>query len=161
MPKNFTFLNLDIDSYDLSLLRSLIGGGFSPLLISMEINEIFPPNILFEVLYSEEQFWNGDRFFGCSVGQATEVLTNLGYLLVAIEYNNAFFVHKSCAHNFNPKPDVFSLYEAGYANRQKKQLFQNNLIIEELLALSIPNEKLFIQNLFKGYEGRYYLEVIN
>ena len=162
VPKNFTFLNLDIDSYDLSLLRSLIGGGFSPLLISMEINEIFAPNILFEVLYSEEQFWNGDRFFGCSVGQATKVLNNLGYLLVEIEYNNAFFIHKSCAYNFDPKPDVSSLYEAGYANRQgKKQLFQNNLIIEESLAASIPNEELFIRNLFKSYEGRYYLEVIN
>jgi hypothetical protein len=90
ITKDFTLLNLDIDSYDLSLVRSLIGGGYSPLVISLEINEIFPPNILFEVYYSEDVFWNGDRFFGCSVGQATKVLNNLGYILVEIKYNNAF-----------------------------------------------------------------------
>ena len=161
ITKDFTLLNLDIDSYDLSLVRSLIGGGYSPLVISLEINEIFPPNILFEVYYSEDVFWNGDRFFGCSVGQATKVLNNLGYILVEIEYNNAFFIHKSCAYGFDSKPDIFGLYQVGYTNKQSKnKLFEKNIIIEKSLAALSPNEELFIRNLFKSYEGKYYLEII-
>lgn len=60
VPRDFHLLNLDIDSYDLEVLRSLLKSGFLPKIISMEINPIFPPNIEFEVKFFNDQSWRGD-----------------------------------------------------------------------------------------------------
>jgi hypothetical protein len=89
IPRNFEYLNIDIDSYDLSILRELIDSGYRPKIISMEVNEKFPPNIYFEVLYSPDHAWKGDHFFGCSLSAAHESLGPRGYRLQNLEYNNA------------------------------------------------------------------------
>ena len=160
VPQDFALLNLDIDSYDLEVLRSLLAGGFNPKVISMEINEIFPPNIEFEVGYCDEYFWQGGHFFGCSVASANKTLRSLGYSLVQIEYNNAFFVSNSVADKFDLTRNIFESYDQGYRNKpDRKSKFSQNSDVEYLLTASSKecNEK--VRALFLKYEGKFSLNI--
>lgn len=160
VPQDFSLLNLDIDSYDLAVLRSLLLGGFNPKVISMEINEIFPPNIEFEVGYSDEHFWEGGHFFGCSVASAVKTLSALGYFLVAIEYNNAFFVNNSVAGKFDFKRNIFELYDQGYRNKHdRKSKFPWNSDVEFLLTASSKECEEEVRALFLKYEGKFSLNI--
>jgi len=68
VPQKFTFLNLDIDSYDYFVLDKLLSS-YRPRLICVEINEKIPPPIEFTVKYSPEHSWEGDHFYGQSISQ--------------------------------------------------------------------------------------------
>jgi hypothetical protein len=46
VPRDFTFLNLDIDSYDLFVIDEMLKGGFRPRVVSMEVNEKVPPRYI-------------------------------------------------------------------------------------------------------------------
>lgn len=160
VPKDFTLLNLDIDSYDLEVLRRLLMGGFIPKMISMEINEIFPPNIEFEVSYSADYSWQGDHFFGCSVALADKTLRSLGYSLVEIEYNNAFFVSNSVADKFDLTRNIFELYDQGYRNKpDRKFKFSGNSDVEYLLTASPKECDEKVRALFLKYEGKFSLNI--
>jgi len=160
VPQDFSLLNLDIDSYDLEVLRSLLVGGFNPKVISMEINEIFPPNIEFEVGYSADHSWQGDHFFGCSVALAEKTLRTLGYSLVEIEYNNAFFVSNSLADKFDLKRNIFELYDQGYRNKiDRKSKFTGNSDVEYLLTASPKECDEKLRTLFLKYEGKFSLNI--
>jgi len=160
VPRDFSLLNLDIDSYDLEVLRSLLLGGFNPKVISIEINEIFPPNIEFEVSYSADHSWQGDHFFGCSVASAEKTLRTLGYSLVKIEYNNAFFVSNSLADKFDLKHNIFELYDQGYRNKiDRKAKFTGNSDVEYLLTASPKECGEKLKTLFLKYEGNYLLNI--
>ncbi len=159
VPKEFTLLNLDIDSYDLDVLNTVLDGGFRPKVISLEINEVFPPNIEFEVKYFEDHMYNGDKFYGCSAASAHKALAKRGYTLVEIHGNNAFFVYNSYTSGFATR-SLFELWTQGYRNLpNRKELFPWNDEFEFLLtdSASICIEK--ITSLFKSYEGRYHIEV--
>jgi hypothetical protein len=162
VPQTFSFLNIDIDSYDLEILRSLLMSGYMPQLISMEINEIFPPNIEFEVLFSDTQSWQGDHFFGCSVASANKALSQLGYKLVEIEYNNAFFINDAVADKFELNRNIFDLYKEGYQNKPDRTLkFPGNLDVEFLLDSNTQVAAQKINRLFKKHEGKYLLNIAN
>jgi hypothetical protein len=131
-----------------------------PKVISMEINEIFPPNIEFEVLYSDNHSWQGDHFFGCSIASANKTLNELGYSLIAVEYNNAFFVNNSLKNEFDLSLSIFELYEQGYKNKYDRNLkFPGNLDVEFLLSCSAQYAELKINTLFQKYEGKFLLKV--
>ena len=91
VPENFDLLNLDIDSYDLFVVKGLLDS-FQPKIISMEINEKIPPPIYFTVTYDEKHFWEGDHFFGCSLQAAYQELCKFNYELHTLLYNNAIFI---------------------------------------------------------------------
>ncbi|CAM8619669.1 hypothetical protein MCEMSE18_00029 [Candidatus Planktophila versatilis] len=157
IPKKFSFLNIDIDSYDLSVLRSLLGNGFRPSLISMEINESFPPEINFEVLYSESHIWQGDHFFGCSLTAANSCLTEFGYVLACMEYNNAIFVLEEFSPIIRRSGNLMEIYNIGYRNKpNRKELFPWNADMEFMLSDIPTQEKIdAIDKLFTQYEGKY------
>jgi hypothetical protein len=158
IPKTFDFLNIDIDSYDLSILRSLLAGGFKPNLISMEINEIFPPHLEFEVLFDANQNWIGDHFFGCSIASADKVLNNFGYKLAHIEYNNAFFYNKDLQIEFDSTRTIDEMYNQGYRDKtDRKSKFPNNQDVDCLLDLSGDAGEQIILDLFQKYDGKYTL----
>jgi hypothetical protein len=160
VPKDFEFLNLDIDSYDLEVLRSVLKGGFIPKVISMEINPIFPPNIEFEVKFSDDQVWQGDHFFGCSISSAEKALQQFGYLLVKIEYNNAIFIHKLATDRFSKIRSTIELYDEGYRDKfDRKQRFPNSLEVEFLMDGSRLDAFQKINDLFCEYKGKYELSI--
>ncbi len=159
VPREFDLLNLDIDSYDLWVGKSLLEGGFSPRVISIEINESLPPPVRFSVLYSEDHVWRGGHFYGCSLAATCQVIRPLGYVLEAVEYNNAFFVAKAAAAKAEvPDRDMTEAYRQGYASRPDRHaLFPANAPFECLQTMTPKQAVAFIDQQFAPHRGRYYL----
>ena len=160
IPKNLTFINLDIDSYDLEIINQILNSGFRPDIISIEINEKIPPPIYFSVTYDKNHFWKGDHFYGCSITAANEVLMSHNYILGEFKLNNAIFLN----YDKFPKKitkNIQEAYSEGYRDvRNRKELFKYNYDVEELLQMSPENSIEFIDNLFKKYKGMYQLRIV-
>ena len=161
VPKNFTFLNLDIDSYDLLIVKEILKNKFKPYIISMEINEKIPPPIYFTVLYNENHFWKGDHFFGCSIVAADSVLKEYGYKLYKLQYNNAIFVSENYPIEFESLSPS-KAYDQGYRFKDDRETrFSYNRDVDALLDMN-PNECIkFIDKFFSEYKGLYKLSIMD
>lgn len=159
VPRTFEYLNIDVDSYDLSILRALLDAGYEPEIISMEVNEKFPPNIYFEVLYSEDHFWSGDHFFGCSLTAAHETLSTRGYTLHSLEYNNAIFVNSNSTLGNESEINLLTIYQNGYLFKSdRKILFPWNEDFEIIHSLDSNASIKFLSEKFSAYTGIYKME---
>ena len=160
VPKDFTFLNLDIDSYDLEVIDEILSSGYKPLLISMEINEKIPPSIFFTVKFDDKHYHQGDHFFGCSIGAAVEIIKPYGYKLSHLTQSNAFFV---CKNTFVDKEDLdaSTAYDQGYRNiKDRKVLYPYNEDMDCLLDMTDEEGLVFINKFFAKYEGKYEARII-
>lgn len=159
VPQTFEYLNIDVDSYDLSILRTLLDAGYRPEIISMEVNEKFPPNIYFEVLYTKDHFWRGDHFFGCSLTAAHETLSRRGYSLDSLEYNNAIFVDSKMALVKESEINLLTIYQNGYLLKSdRKALFPWNKDFENIHSLDSNTAIKFLNEKFAAYAGLYKME---
>jgi hypothetical protein len=158
IPAEFEFLNLDIDSYDLFVMNSILQSGFRPKLISMEINEKLPPPIYFTVKYDREHYWRGDHFFGCSADAASQTLKSFGYVLASIQFNNALFVRADVAEGKMNDVPVSKAYFDGYANRiDRAKNFPWNADVDCALTMSPAEALSFFSTFFGKYEGKFEL----
>ena len=161
VPKNLTFINLDIDSYDLEIINQILDSGFRPDIVSIEINEKIPPPIYFSVTYDKNHFWKGDHFYGCSIVAANEVFMSHNYILGEFKLNNAIFLN----YDKFPKKvtkNIQDAYSEGYRNvKNRKELFKYNYDVEELLQMSPEKSIEFLDNLFKKYKGLYQLRIVD
>tara|TARA_B100000131_G_scaffold323146_1_gene380127 strand:- start:7004 stop:7888 length:885 start_codon:yes stop_codon:yes gene_type:complete len=158
VPKNFDILNLDIDSYDLFIIKEIISS-FAPKIISMEINEKIPPPIYFTVLFDEEHFWQEDSFYGCSLQAAYEEICKKEYKLYTLQYNNAIFISKNTEFEF-PELTVSEIYDFGYKNKEdRKDKFAYNADVDAALEMNTTEAINFFDNLYKDYKGLYKLEI--
>lgn len=155
VPKQFAFLNIDIDSYDYFVLDEILGT-FRPSLVCAEINEKIPPPIKFTVLYDPNHIWQGDHFYGCSISQLHLLCIKHNYALTYLHYNNAFLIPVEMSTNDIASLSPEEAYREGYSDRpDRKEKFPWNVDVEELLFLS-PQEALdFVDKLFLNYKGKY------
>lgn len=157
VPQNFDILNLDIDSYDLFVIKKLLES-YRPKIISMEINEKIPPPIYFTVTYDENHFWKGDYFFGCSLQAASEEVSKFDYKLYTVIYNNAIFIPKEMNLEFQ-NLTVAEFYKDGYMNKSdRKEKFSYNSDVDVLLDMKQEEAIIFLNNFFKDYQGIFILE---
>ncbi len=163
IPKNFGLLNIDIDSYDLAVLRRLLDAEFRPQVISMEINENFGPEFYFEVIWDEDHSWKSDHFFGCSIAAAASTLEVYGYVLVKMEYNNGIFVHRDHSDLFALPISLTAAYRDGYLNKTNRlELFPWNQDMEFMHADLPSKEKILrVMELFSEYSGKYIIKEIS
>jgi hypothetical protein len=155
-PREFGFLNLDIDSYDHFVLEKLLTA-YRPSLICAEINEKIPPPLRFTVKWNPDHAWTQDHFFGQSLSMLEALGKRQGYALVGLEYNNAFLIPRE----LNPVPimSAAEAYRQGYADRPDRlQRLPWNKDMEPLLTLPQAEALAFVNEKFKAYEGRYILE---
>ena len=163
VPHDFDLLNLDIDSYDLYVIDSMLRSSFQPKIISMEINEKIPPGIFFTVDFKESHYWQGDHFYGCSLDAAAITVKRYGYILQSLEYNNAIFIREDCARSPFLRTDFQDLtpesaYAAGYRNRQDRyRLFHWNQDVNHWLDLPPQEACVEIAKFFTKYNGTYKL----
>jgi len=156
VPKEFIFLNLDIDSYDLHIIEAILKGGYTPIIISIEVNEKIPPPIFFTVDFYEEHLWKGDHFYGCSLTAACEIIRPFGYVLESLQMNNAIFIHKKAACNLFDDMDSELAYKVGYKNRGDRfSLFPYNGNLECLQNLSKEDSIIFLSSFFSNYSGKF------
>jgi hypothetical protein len=159
VPDNLTFINIDIDSYDLDVISTILQEGYKPDIVSIEINEKIPPPIYFKVIFDENHYWKGDHFYGCSINAAKIEFSKFDYKLADFKMNNAVFVN-SRVFPMTKDLDATSAYDSGYRNvPNRKSLFKYNHDVEDLLTLE-NNEKIkFINNLYSDYKNMYVLKI--
>jgi hypothetical protein len=152
-PKDFAFLNFDIDSYDYFVMEKLLTE-FRPSLICAEINEKIPPPIKFTVKYDPSFIYKNDHFFGQSISQLYELCRINDYVIVELYYNNAFIMPREICQLKHLTPEA--AYAEGYKNKSdRKKYFPWNNDMEELLQMSPEEGMAFIKKKFAGYNGKY------
>ena len=114
VPKNIDILKIDIDGYDLELIKTIIEKGYRPAIIIAEINEKIPPPISFQVKYAEDYFWEGNHFYGFSIQAGKDTLEPLGYKIKMIYDNNNIMILDSKVFDV-PNVDVSEMYRSGYS----------------------------------------------
>ena len=158
VPYDFDVLNLDIDSYDLYVIKSLLLGKFRPKIITMEINEKIPPGIYFTVDFDEEHYWQGDHFFGCSIDAATEVVKEFGYILFKVQYNNAIFIRNDIAFSRFQDQPADNAYLVGYKNQlDRKEKFPWNADVDYWIDTPSSEVITKIAEYFHKYTGKFTL----
>ncbi len=100
-PPNFEFFKIDIDGFDAAVTGAMLGAGFRPLVVQMEINSEIPPPIAFSVCAHPSYIPGGDTgFFGCSLAYAVDLMKKYDYALVQLDFSteythDALFVQQS------------------------------------------------------------------
>jgi hypothetical protein len=153
------FVNIDIDSFDLAIAVE-IAEALQPAIIDIEINEKVPPPIRYATLYSPAFDFTPDHFYGCSINAAFDVLSVRGYVLEAVEYNNAFFVRADFAAQHGIRgTDPETAYAQGYAQRADRlEYFPWNRDMEALQTLAPAQGLEFLARKF-GQRTPYRLQL--
>jgi hypothetical protein len=118
VPIELDVLKIDIDGYDLEVLRQILKL-YKPKIIIAEINEKIPPPILFEVKYKENYEWDYSHCFGFSIASGQKVLAKFGYKVDSIfELNNILCVDNTLS---NDEPnDIAHIYKTEYIHNQSR-----------------------------------------
>ena len=155
VPEEFGFLSLDIDGYDHFVLDKLLSA-YRPALICAEINEKIPPPLNFTVKWHPDHKWTYDHFYGQSLTALEGLGERHGYVLAALEYNNAFLVRK--AGNVLPVLPAAEAFRKGYLDRPDRlERLPWNRDMEPLIGMPVEEAKAFLHAHFKRYEGKYLL----
>ena len=157
MPADFGVLSLDIDSYDYWVLDAVLEG-YRPRVVVTEINEKVPPPVRFVVRYDPD-FRLQHHFFGYSIASLEELCARHGYVLLALEYNNAFIAPRELAAGL-PQLDAATAYRRGYLERaDRRERFPRNHDMEPLHSMSPAQSVAFLRNFFARHEGKYDLSL--
>ncbi len=154
IPRDFSVLSLDIDSYDYWVLDALLKS-YRPYLVVTEINEKIPPPIRFVVRYDPD-FQPAHHFFGHSIQSLADLCAAHGYRIIALEYNNAFLAP---AGLLGLRPlTAEDAYRTGYLERpDRHEKFHRNHDMEILHTLSPADGVEYIDNYFAAQRGKYEL----
>ncbi len=159
IPKDFGVLNLDIDGYDYFVLDALLQER-RPRIIITEINEKIPPPLEFTVLFDETYSWGCNHFYGQSICQLKKLCDKYNYAIVHLEYNNAFLVPMEIYEG--RALSAQEAYLEGYQNRPNRFVFFPwNSDMEDLITATPEESRLFLNQFFKKYEGKYTLVIGN
>jgi len=86
-PDQLHMLKIDIDSYDRDVLAGILGAGFRPDFIQVEIQAEIPPPIVFSVIYHPlyTSKWGHGGFYGSSISSIEVTGRAFGYVPVTID----------------------------------------------------------------------------
>jgi len=155
VPKNLDVLKIDIDGYDLAVIRQILLDNYTPKIIISEINEKIPPPIKFEVLFNESYSWASDHFFGYSLSQGYDFYNKNNYHILSLyDYNNVMCINKNI-YDSNKElidvslpMDINLLYNEGYV--KYKSNFPWNSDVDHWLSITDKNSLI---NEIKTYYG--------
>jgi hypothetical protein len=154
-PDDFGVLSLDIDGYDFFVLNQLLAS-YRPAIICTEINEKIPPPLRFTVRYSPGYSWENNHFYGQSICQLNVLCERYDYVIVELEYNNAFLMPAAIAPSSMTPQEA---YRTGYADRpDRRTKFPWNADMEDLQSLDPRAAVEFLRARFAKYEGMYSLD---
>lgn len=153
-PADFAVLSLDIDGNDYWVLRAILSA-FRPQLVVTEVNEKIPPPIRFVVKYDPD-FRLRHHFFGYSMAVLSDLCDEFGYVILALEYNNAFLSPKELAAERAVEAPV--AYTSGYLERpDRKEKFSLNFDMEAVYSLNPQEAVAFLKDFYSKFAGEFYL----
>lgn len=109
-PADVDFLSIDLDGNDAQVLDSLLAE-LSPRVVCVEYNGKFPYPADIEMVYDAAHAWQGDDYYGASLGAFVRHF-GARYRLVSCNLSglNAFFVRADLAERF-PEFPLEDLYQ--------------------------------------------------
>ena len=115
VPIELDILKIDIDGFDLEVLRSILGK-YKPKIIIAEYNEKIPPPILFEIKYKKDYEWDYSHCFGFSICSGKKVMDNYNYTIIKIfELNNILCIQNDICEQLNiSKTNIYDIYNKEY-----------------------------------------------
>ena len=140
VPTDLFLIKIDIDGYDLEIIRKILSSDYKPVLFIAEINEKIPPPINFEVLYTVDYQWDCSHFFGFSLQSGKNVFESNDYFVVKLyEMNNILCVRKDQKHLFSeysfPR-EITDIYQKEYVNNNlRKSTFPWNKDVDHWLDI--------------------------
>lgn len=151
------YIKIDIDSYDLEIMRSIILHGIKPKILSIEINELFPPPVKFEMRYSERQHQTAAPLYGCSIQSVYDFASHHGYILNSLSYNNAFFILEDFFDGLHGLDSQLPLeaYRKGFLDCEWKSLFPWDMNYEDWLTKP-PSELVSIVKNLPDFEEEFF-----
>lgn len=103
-PKDFDFLNLDIDSCDFWVLKNILEAGYRPRLICTEFNGTLPSDESLVLKYEDGYTWDETNKYGYSFMAGKKLLAEHGYTIIFNQHEtNIFAVPKELAEETNVK----------------------------------------------------------
>jgi hypothetical protein len=154
VPREFGVLSLDIDSYDYWVLDAILKA-FRPRIVVTEINEKIPPPVRFVVNYDPD-FRLQHHFFGYSIASLEDLCARRDYVLIALEYNNAFIAPRELAAA--RALDAATAYRQGYLERpDRRERFPDNHDMEALHSMKPEEAARFLEKFFARHKGKYQL----
>jgi hypothetical protein len=108
----FDLLSIDIDGNDYWLWRAI--QNFSPRVVVIEYNSVFPPPVLWVMAHNPDASWRGTFYQGASLKSLELLGRQKGYSLVGCDFHgvNAFFVRRDLAQGKFLEPfDAETHYE--------------------------------------------------
>jgi hypothetical protein len=155
LDKNFSVLSLDIDGNDYWVLRAILSE-FRPRLVITEINEKIPTPFRFVVKYNPE-FQLRHHFFGYSMSMLEDLCEEFGYVILELEYNNAFLAPRELAGGRGL--DAKTAYAHGYLDRpDRKEKFSLNFDMEAVYSLNDAEALAFLKKFYSKFPGEFHLE---
>ena len=116
VPIEIDILKIDIDGFDLEVIRTILTK-YNPKIIIAEYNEKIPPPILFETKFKKDYVWDYSHCFGFSISSAKKVMDKYNYSIVNIlELNNILCVQNEVCHHLNisTKNNIDNIYNKEY-----------------------------------------------
>ncbi|MFB3828045.1 MAG: hypothetical protein ACE15B_14845 [Bryobacteraceae bacterium] len=127
-PPSFDLLAIDIDRNDYWVWKAI--KAFTPRVVVIEYNAIFPPGIAWVVNYEPGAKWDGTSHFGASLTALERLGAEKGYVLVGCNLmgTNAFFVRRelagrqfaepfTAANHYQPARYHLVWYKSGHPRR--------------------------------------------
>lgn len=168
ISKDFTILKIDIDSYECSLLESILHADYRPQLIHTEFNPIFPPPVIFMPIYNsttkndwKPSLWsNRGSFYGCSLSALSKLLKSFDYILVEVDFWDVIYIQRQLAQSIHiqvPANDDVA-YQHGFVNhscspycRENGKLFNNHIENAIKFALNQSNFTAYMTNVIDSF----------
>ena len=142
VPKDLDILKIDIDGYDLDVLRVVLSE-YRPKILIAEINEKIPPPVHFEIPYREKYEWDFSHCFGFSLQAGHSVVSQHGLSILDIhEINNILCIRSELVDQLNLKipTSLPELYRSRYVNNHGRHDFHWNKSVNHWLNITNPNE---------------------
>lgn len=123
VPRFFDILKIDIDGYDLEVLRTILDK-YQPRIIIAEYNEKIPPPIQFEVKYKDNYQWDYSHCFGFSISAGKKVFDKYHYKILSIyDLNNILCINFELCNllSIDFESDVYNLYKNDYSMKYNER----------------------------------------
>jgi hypothetical protein len=94
VPVEFEVLKLDFDGWECDVIEALLGRGYRPKIIIVELNPAFVPPMKFSLRYlpTMKYLEGNPLFYGCSLQYAYELLKLHGYGLLQYAALDGYFI---------------------------------------------------------------------
>jgi hypothetical protein len=104
LPHEFDLLSIDIDRNDLWVWDAITH--YSPRVVVIEYNGIFPPDVDWVIPYDPSKWWDYTAYTGASLAALERVGRKKGYTLVDCDLSgtNAFFIRTDLVGDKFPGP---------------------------------------------------------